>query len=75
MAGGEAADVYSEMKKENPDYLKAMLSGITGLSGLAALYPPAILPAAVIGGTAGMANYLRGRQSQEMPPSIEYTAP
>jgi len=75
MAGGEAADVYGEMRKDDPDYIKAALSGITGLSGLAALYPPAILPAAVIGGTAGMANYLRGRASGEMPPSIEYVAP
>lgn len=75
LAGGEAADVYNEMKKEDPDYIKALLSGITGASGVAALFPPATLPAAVIGGTAGMANYLRGRQSQEIPPSIEYTAP
>jgi len=75
MAGGEAADVYGEMRKDDPDYIKAALSGITGLSGLAALYPPAMLPAAVIGGTAGMANYLRGRASGEMPPSVEYVAP
>jgi hypothetical protein len=63
------------MKKEDPDYIKALLSGITGASGVAAMFPPATLPAALIGGTAGMANYLRGRQSQEIPPSIEYTAP
>ncbi len=75
LAGGEAADVYNEMKKEDPDYIKALLSGITGASGVAAMFPPATLPAALIGGTAGMANYLRGRQSQEIPPSIEYTAP
>lgn len=61
-AGGEASTVYDELRRQDPDYVKAMLSGITGLSGLAALYPPATLPAAAIGGSSALASYLRERE-------------
>lgn len=61
-AGGEAATVESELRRQDPDYIKAALSGITGLSGLAALYPPATLPAAAIGGGSALASYLREKE-------------
>lgn len=77
-AGGEASTVYDELRRQDPDYVKAMLSGITGLSGLAALYPPATLPAAAIGGGSALASYLREREpvgSFEPRFSIQSTAP
>lgn len=82
-AGGEGADVYSELRKQDPDYIKAMLSGITGISGLAALAPPLTLPATAIGGSAAIINYLREQQKErerrgivtEPPPSADYAAP
>lgn len=61
-AGGEAATVESELRRQDPDYIKAALSGITGLSGLASLYPPATLPAAALGGSAALASYLREKE-------------
>lgn len=80
-AGGEAADVYSELKKDQPDYIKAGLSGLTGLSGMAALFPPLTIPATAVGGTAALINYLREREKerggQPAPavPSADYAAP
>jgi hypothetical protein len=82
-AGGEAADVYGELRKQDPDYIKAILSGITGVSGLAALAPPLTLPATAIGGSAAMLNYLREQQKERErkgivtppPPSLDYAAP
>lgn len=82
-AGGEAADVYGELRKQDPDYIKAILSGITGVSGLAALAPPLALPATAIGGSAAMLNYLREQQKERErkgivtppPPSLDYAAP
>ena len=82
-AGGEAADVYGELRKQDPDYIKALLSGITGVSGLAALAPPLTLPATAIGGSAAMLNYLREQQKERErrgivtppPPSLDYAAP
>lgn len=61
-AGGEAATVESELRRQDPDYIRAALSGITGLSGLASLYPPATLPAAALGGSAALASYLREKE-------------
>ncbi len=77
-AGGEAATVESELRRQDPDYIKAALSGITGLSGLAALYPPATLPAAAIGGGSALASYLREKEPVgpfEPRFSLQSTAP
>lgn len=82
-AGGEAADVYSELRKEDPDYIKAGLSGLTGLSGVAALFPPLTIPATAVGGSAALINYLREQQKEKErrgivtppAPSIDYAAP
>jgi hypothetical protein len=76
-AGGEAADVYSELRKEDPDYIKAALSGVAGVSGLAALAPPLTIPATVVGGSAALLNYLRekGKQERQQAPSLDYAAP
>jgi hypothetical protein len=82
-AGGEAADVYGELRKQDPDYIKAILSGITGVSGLAALAPPLTIPATAIGGSAAMINYLREQEKERArrgivtppPPSLDYAAP
>ena len=79
-AGGEAADVMTELKKADPDYIKALLSGVTGLSGLAAVVPPLTLPATAIGGTAALINYLREEEKErsrlgQNAPSIQYVAP
>ncbi len=76
-AGGEAADVYGELRKEDPDYIKAALSGIAGVSGLAALAPPLTIPATVVGGSAALLNYLRekGKQERQQAPSLDYAAP
>lgn len=82
-AGGEAADVYSELRKEDPDYIKAGLSGLAGLSGVAALFPPLTIPATAVGGSAALINYLREQQKEKErrgivtppAPSIDYAAP
>lgn len=82
-AGGEAADVVSELRKEDPDYIKAGLSGLTGLSGVAALFPPLTIPATAVGGSAALINYLREQQKEKErrgivtppAPSIDYAAP
>lgn len=76
-AGGEAADVYGELRKEDPDYIKAALSGVAGVSGLAALAPPLTIPATVVGGSAALLNYLRekGKQERQQAPSLDYAAP
>jgi len=77
-AGGEASTVSDELRRENPDYVKALLSGITGMSGLAALYPPATLPAAAIGGGSALASYLREKEPVgpfEPRFSLQSTAP
>ena len=82
-AGGEAADVYSELRREEPDYIKAGLSGLAGLSGVAALFPPLTIPATAVGGSAALVNYLREQQKEKerrgivtpQAPSIDYAAP
>jgi hypothetical protein len=78
-AGGEAADVYSELRKDQPDYIRAGLSGLTGLSGMAALFPPLTIPATVVGGSAALINYLREKQKEQggqpAAPSVDYAAP
>ena len=82
-AGGEAADVYSELRREDPDYIKAGLSGLAGLSGVAALFPPLTIPATAVGGSAALINYLREQQKEKErrgivtppTPSIDYAAP
>lgn len=80
-AGGELADVYSETKKEEPDYIKAGLSGLTGAASLAAMYPPLTIPAGVVGGGAALINYLREKSKekergiQQDMPSTDYAAP
>jgi len=82
-AGGELADVLSETRKEEPDYIKAGLSGLSSAAGLAALYPPLTIPAGIVGGGAALINYLREKQKergnqpyqQEVLPSPEYLAP
>jgi len=78
-AGGEAADVYSELRKEDPDYIKAGLSGLAGLSGVAALFPPLTIPATAVGGSAALINYLREKQKEQgrqpAAPSVDYAAP
>jgi hypothetical protein len=82
-AGGEGADVYSELRKDEPDYIKAGLSGVSAASGLAALFPPLTIPASVVGGGAALINYLREREKERQRtgetappvPSAEYAAP
>ena len=77
-SGGEAVDVLSEMRKKEPDYIKAGLSGLSGAAGLAALYPPLTIPAGIVGGGAALINYLREKEKQrgDQPyPSIESTSP
>jgi hypothetical protein len=82
-AGGEGADVYSELRKDDPDYIKAGLSGVSAASGLAALFPPLTIPASVVGGGAALINYLREREKERQRtgetappvPSAEYAAP
>ena len=81
-AGGELADVLSETRKDEPDYIKAGLSGLSGAAGLAALYPPLTIPAGIVGGGAALINYLRdqyllGQQNKNapVPPSGGYVSP
>lgn len=62
VAGGEGATLYDELRKKDPDYLKAILSGIMGASGLAALNPATTLPATAVGGAAALADYLRTKE-------------
>lgn len=81
-AGGELADVLSETRKDEPDYIKAGLSGLSGAAGLAALYPPLTIPAGILGGGAALINYLRdqyllGQENKNapVPPSGGYVSP
>jgi hypothetical protein len=75
--------VYSELRKDEPDYIKAGLSGVSAASGLAALFPPLTIPAGVVGGGAALINYLREREKERQRtgetappvPSAEYAAP
>lgn len=79
VAGGEAADIDTERRKKNPDYLKMGLSGVAGLSGLAALYPPLTVPAGAVslGASLWKDLYEKSKEQGLRPPpdSMETMSP
>jgi hypothetical protein len=58
-AAGEGVSLAQNLRREDPDYIKAALQATMAGSGLAALYPPLTLPAAGVGLTAAGIDYLR----------------
>ena len=62
-------DIMAEQEQPEPDRLKQALSAISGLSGLAALYPPLTLPAGAVSlGASGLQNLRENiQQSAKVP--------
>lgn len=63
-------DIMTEQEQADPDRVKQALAAISGLSGLAALYPPLTLPAGAVSlGATGLQKLREGvQESRSRPP-------
>jgi len=64
-------DIMAEQEKEKADRLKQALAAISGISGLAALYPPLTIPAGAVSlGATGIQKLREGIQESRARPAV-----